>query len=127
MRYLILLAIILLSVSTCLAQVQVNEETEFAFAKKAFSDGFYSLAQENLEDFLNKYPGTNHIYEAHLLLGRCFYYQNNLKQSSYEFDMVLNSPATLNLQDGALYWVGDIYYRSGDFKKALESYQKVIE
>ncbi len=105
---------------------QGNEEAEFMFAKKAFSDGFYALAQENFEDFLDKYPGNRHLYEVHFLLGRCFYYQNNLKMSSYEFDMALNAPAGA-FQDAALYWMGDIYYRSGDFKKALEFYQKVID
>jgi len=124
-RYITAIMVILLSLSTCFAQV--NEEAEFVFAKKAFTDGFYSLAQENLEDFLNKYAGTNHIYEAHLLLGRCFYYQNNFKKSSHEFNIALNLLAAPDLQDGALYWIGEIYYRSGDFKKALESYQRIIE
>ncbi|MDP3790802.1 MAG: tetratricopeptide repeat protein [Candidatus Omnitrophota bacterium] len=115
----------LLVSSFCFAQG--GEEAEFIFAKKAFSDGFYALAQENIEDFLDKYPETPRVYEVRLLLGRCFYYQNNFRRASYEFNIVLDSPSAIALQDGALYWIGDIYYRGGDYKKALEYYQKILD
>jgi TolA-binding protein len=120
-----LIAFFLLSSALCFAQS--GEDADFLSAKKAFSDGFYALAQENLESFLDNYPGTNNLYEAHILLGRCFYYQNNLKKASYEFDIVLNAPPTAAPQDSALYWMGDIHYSGGDFKNALENYQKVID
>ena len=123
MAYVILL-FCLLAIS-CFAQS--GEEAEFIFAKKAFSDGFYALAQENLESFLDSYPDTGHLYEARILLGRCFYYQNNFKKASYEFDIVLNAPPTAAPQDSAIYWTGDIHYSGGDFKNALEYYQKVLD
>ena len=110
-----------------LSFAQVSEEAEFAFAKKAFSDGFYSLAQENLEDFLRSWPATGHIYEAHLLLGRSLYYQNDLKRSSYEFDIVLSAPNASGFEDSALYWMGDIYFSTENYEKALESYQKIMD
>jgi hypothetical protein len=71
-------------------QKEKGEEAEFLSAKKAFSDGFYSLAEESLKNFLLAYPATEHIYEAHLLLGRSLYYQNDLKGSFNEFDIVLS-------------------------------------
>ncbi|MDP2929746.1 MAG: tetratricopeptide repeat protein [Candidatus Omnitrophota bacterium] len=122
--------------SICFAQVSEapptfqkapDEEAEFIFAKKAFSDGFYSLAQDNLEDFLKKYPATDYLYEAHLLLGRALYYQNNFKRSHYEFDIVLSAPNASGFEDSALYWSGDMYFKGRDFKKALEAYQKVLD
>ena len=67
------------------------------------------------------------MYEARTLLGRCFYYQNNLKKASYEFEAVLDAHPGAPGQDSALYWTGDIYYRSGDFKNALEYYQKAMD
>lgn len=120
-----LIVLFLLFSTLCFAQP--GEEADFMFAKKAFSDGFYSLAQESLEGFLNNYPDTGHLYEARILLGRCFYYQNNLKKASYEFDIVLNAPPAAVPQDSALYWMGDIRYSGGDFKNALEYYQKMID
>lgn len=114
-----------LGASLCFAQM--NEEADFMAAKKAFTDGFYALAEENIETFLDTYPDTPHLYEAHLLLGRCFYYQNNSKKASYEFSIILNAAPTVAPHDSAFYWLGDILYRGGDFKGALEYYQKVID
>ena len=114
-----------LGASLCFAQM--NEEADFMAAKKAFTDGFYALAEENIETFLDTYPDTPYLYEAHLLLGRCFYYQNNSKKASYEFSIILNAAPTVAPHDSAFYWLGDILYRGGDFKGALEYYQKVID
>jgi TolA-binding protein len=111
--------------SLCFAQGR--EEAEFSFAKKAFSDGFYSLAQENLESFLRDYPATEHLYEAHLLLGRSLYYQNDLKRSYYEFDIVMSAPNVSGFEDSAVYWTGDIYFKGQDYEKALGAYQKILD
>lgn len=136
MRFIfIVIALFLLVSSLCFAQGSEvspflhkgrDEEAEFAFAKKVFSDGFYSLAQENLEGFLHSYPATEHLYEAHLLLGRSLYYQNDLKRSYYEFDIVLSAPNASGFEDSALYWMGDIHFKGQDYEKALESYQKIL-
>lgn len=104
-----------------------DEEAEFMFAKKSFSDGFYSLAQDSLEGFLKNYPATGHLYEAHLLLGRSLYYQNDLERAYYEFGVVLDAPNTSGFEDGALYWMGNIYFRERNYEKALESYQKILD
>ncbi len=121
----LMMVFILLLSSICFAQG--SEETEFIFAKKAFNDGFYSLAQESLEDFLDIYPATEHLYEAHILLGRSLYYQNDLKGAHYEFNVVLNAPNSSQFEDAALYWAGEIYFNGKDYEKALESYQKILD
>ncbi len=135
MKVIFIVIVLLLVSSLCFAQVGEappflqngrDEEAQFAFAKKAFSDGFYSLAQENLEDFLHSYPATEHLYEAHLLLGRSLYYQNDLKRAYYEFDIVLSAPNASGFEDSAIYWMGDIYFKGQDYEKALESYQKIL-
>lgn len=123
---LVFVSISLLFSSYCFGQVN-SEEADFMSIKKTFSDGFYSLAEENIEEFFNKYPDTYHIYEARLLLGRCFYYQNNLKKALYEFDIILNTSSASMFHDAALYWLGDVYYRTNDFKNSFEYYQKVID
>ncbi|MCX5666030.1 MAG: tetratricopeptide repeat protein [Candidatus Omnitrophica bacterium] len=125
MKFKLTIIIALLAASVSFAQG--TEEAEFTFAKKAFSDGFYSLAQENLEDFLHTYPATTHLYEAHLLLGRSLYYQNDLKRSYNEFDIVLSAPNASGFEDSAVYWMGDIYFKGQDYEKALGSYQKILD
>ncbi len=123
----IVTAVFFLFLFSSLCFAQSGEEAEFTFAKKAFSDGFYALAQENLEDFLHAYPATTHLYEAHLLMARSLYYQNELKRSYNEFDIVLNAPNASGFEDSAIYWMGDIYFKGQDYEKALGSYQKILD
>jgi len=103
------------------------EEADFVFAKKAFNDGFYDLAEERLAAFLRAYPETPRLYEAHFLRGVSFYSRNNFSKALYEFEIILSSPAAGNFTDGAIYWIGEIYLKTGDYKKALQSYQKVLD
>jgi TolA-binding protein len=122
----VLIAItLLINFACCLAQA--SEEADLAAAKKAFTDGFYSLAQDSLEYYLDNHPDSPRLYEAHALLGRALYYENDFRRASYEFDIVLNAPAHAAAKDAALYWSGDIRFRAGDYKAALEYYQKLLD
>src|SRR3989338_5209057 len=107
--------------------VENLEESDLLFAKKALSDGFYGLAEERFENFLESYPRTSRLYEAHLLLGQCLYYQNNPRKALLEMEFVLDNPGEARFQDAALYWIGEVYFKTGDFAKAFEFYQKVID
>jgi TolA-binding protein len=103
------------------------EEADFLVIKKTFNSGLYSAAQEKIETFLRDYPRTTRIYDVHLLLARSLYHQNNLTRAMYEFDIILDAPGGNKFEDEALYWTGEIYLKNGDFKKALELYQKIID
>ena len=103
------------------------EETDLAFAKTSLKSGLYDAAAEKLESILRNYPNTPRIYEVHSLLGRCYYYQNRFTRALYEFEVVLNAPAGSDSQDEALYWSGEVYLKNGDYKKALELYQRIID
>ena len=65
MKIKIVLITCILCSSLCFAQG--SEESDFILAKRAFTDGFFGLAQEDLESFALKYPDSAHFYEAHLL------------------------------------------------------------
>ncbi len=123
----LIVAIALILLSHAAFAVETREEADFTFAKKALNDGFYDLAGQRLEAFLRNYPRSSHPYEAHALLGRCYYQQNNYPRALYEFEVVLNASEGSEFQDEALYWTGEIYLRNGDFKKALEFYQRIID
>ncbi len=103
------------------------EEADFAVVKNAFNDGLYDLAQEKAEAFLSAYPHTPYLYDAHLLLGRSLYYQNDPHRALYELGLVLDAPGGSRFEDEALYWTGEISFNNDDFKRALEFYQKVID
>lgn len=125
-KCIIFLAVLIFAGSSASA-AQSTEETDFLLAKKAFNDGFYGIAAERAGDFLRNYSNTPFLYEAHNLLGRACYNQNNYSQAILEFGVVLDAPAAGEFQDEALYWSAEIYLKEGDFKKALEFFQRTAE
>lgn len=122
-----ILSFIFLSFGTAAFAIGNVEDADFASAEKAFRSGVYDMAQTRLESFLKVYPHTAYLYQAHSLLGQCYYHQNIQARALYEFDLVLNAPGGNNFQDEALYWSGEVYFGAGDFNKSIELYQRLID
>ena len=99
-----------------------QEEGDLSFAKKALNDGFYDLAVEKLQFFLNRYPNSPHKDEVYLVLGKCFYKQGELKKALYEFQLITNKPQTSDFTDEALYWIGEVYFKSRDFATFITAF-----
>lgn len=122
--------IIMIAITLCPVAGQCagsTEEADLFIIKKAYNDGLYDLSLEKLENFLKSRPHTPYVYEVHLMMGRCFYYQNQPSKALYEFSVILGSPEASQFEDEALYWTGEIYFNSGDFKRAMEIYQEMID
>ena len=118
--------LVLILCGTAAGAQDSQPESDYVFAKKAFKDGFYDLAEERLEIFLKNYPQNPHLYEARSLLGRSYYYRNNMAGAAYEFEGILGSPQASQFHDEAIYWMGEIFLKTGDYKKAIEMYEKII-
>ncbi len=125
LRFLTILAISIFPSSPVFAAGPA-EEADFVYIKKVFNDGFYNLSQAKLESFIKNYPQTQHLYQAHTILGRGYYEQNNSSRALYEFQEILGSPAAAEFHDEALYWSGEIYTNNGDLNSALECYERII-
>ena len=123
----IALAVIMAVTVASPSGLRAGEEPDLAPARQAFRDGLYDIAQSRLESFIASNRDARPLNEAHALLGRCLYRQNNLARSLDEFRIVLDSPPGSAFRDDALYWSGEIYARGLDYRKALESYQSVID
>ncbi len=103
-----------------------NEEVDLAVLKKAFGDGMYNLTESRIERFLERYPYTSHMDELRMLLGECFFYQRRFSRAIYELGAVAEEPNSA-LQDDAVYWMGEVYYATRDYKQALACYERIIE
>jgi TolA-binding protein len=119
--------LVLFFVASSAFAAENTEDAGFMVARKAFNDGFYDLAKDKVEAFLDLYPHTPYLYDAHLLLGRCFYNLNNPAKAVNEFNIILETPGGSTLEDEALYWMGEISFNEGDYNKALEYYQDIIK
>ncbi len=106
--------------------VITNEEDEFIFAKKAFEDKFYEVAKGQLESFVKKYPRSDRIVQAQLMLGQCNYHLDKLLPAISELEKVLNRPRQINVTDVAFYWLGEIYLKGKDFSAARDYFGRVV-
>ena len=133
MRYiyklLYILIIVVIAISSppdCRTYAQ-QEEGDILFAKKAFNDGFYALAERKLRSFLEKHPDSSRKAQVHILLGKCFYNQGELKKALYEFQLVSERLDMDERIDEALYWTAEVYFKSQDFQNAIDYYHKLID
>ncbi|MFA5155973.1 MAG: tetratricopeptide repeat protein [Candidatus Omnitrophota bacterium] len=104
-----------------------KEEEALFVAKKAFEDGFYEVSLGLLERFLKNYPDSVKLAEVDLLTGQCFFRQNKFLDALNKFEGLLNKPAAKGIQDAVNYWIAEVHFKGGNFSKAREYYQKVID
>lgn len=108
-----------------MAETQASPEEELFFvAQKAFDDGFYDVAIRYIEQFLQKFPATEHYAQARLLCGQCYFFKN---QYLTALDIFQELYENKQLPDATLYWLGETYFKGSDYHKAQEFYKKVIK
>lgn len=103
-----------------------KEQEAFFVAKRAFDDGFYDTSLKLLENFSRSYPVSEKAAEAKLLKGRCYFLENKYLDALGVFTGIAADQKSLALRDDAFYWIAEVYFRSNDFNKAVEYYEKII-
>jgi len=125
---------------------------DFRYAKGLFDDGLYDLAEVELTGFLEQYPNSIYSPEASVLLLKSLNFQENFKrtiQRSNEFMrkypqrkediQLLWGIAELGMEnygnaikifnrlsdvDKRRLWIGEVFFKQGNFKEALKYYLK---
>ena len=108
------------------AQATDKEDDLFFVAQKAFEDGFYDVALRYLDRFLKDFPQTNKRAQVELLIGQCYFFDNQYLKAFDQFEGLLKSPEAEEIKDAVLFWLGEVYLKSKDYKQAENSYQSLI-
>ncbi|MFP4473560.1 MAG: tetratricopeptide repeat protein [Candidatus Omnitrophota bacterium] len=95
----------------------------FFVAQKAFDDGFYDVAIRYLNQYAEQFPASEKYAQARLLLGQCYFFKNQYLKAFELFQQVLESG---RIQDAALFWMGETYFKGADFVQAAEYYQRIM-
>ncbi len=106
------------------AFAQINEAELFFVAQKAFEDGFYDIAVRYIEQFTQQYPQSAKQIQAKLLLGQCYFFQNQYLKAYEIFQSLVNAA---EFQDATLFWLGETYLKGADYKQAEKHYQDLIK
>jgi TolA-binding protein len=125
-RYLCAATVVFVCAGPLAAQEPSKEEEALFVAKKAFSDGFYDVAQGLLERLIKAYPSSTHVSEAQLLIGQCLYYQNKYLDSLGKFEALAQDPGARGIQDAVAYWTAEVHFKGNNFSRAADYYRKVI-
>jgi tetratricopeptide (TPR) repeat protein len=101
-----------------------NEKEIFIVAQRAFEDGFYDVSLRYINQLFSEFPGTDKQVEARLLEGQCYFFK---KQYLKAFSIFRETASRDAYKDASLFWLGETYLKTSDYKQAQEQYQKVIE
>lgn len=100
-----------------------QEDELFLVAEKAFDDGFYDVAIRYIEQFLTKYPQTQKRIQAQILLGQCYFFKSQYLKAFDIFQGLVQYP---EFKDATLFWLGETYFKGGDYKQAAKHYEQMI-
>ncbi len=104
-------------------QADQLEDELFLVAQKAFEDGFYDVAMRYIEQFQQKYPTSQKTVQTKLLLGQCYFFKNQYLKA---FEIFQSLSQYTEFRDATLFWLGETYFKGGDFKQAEKNYLQLI-
>src|SRR6185503_5499829 len=77
-----------------------------------------------IDQLLTDFSQTNKRVQAQLLLGQCYFFQNQYLKAYEIFNGLLNFT---EYKDATLFWLGETHLKGTDYKKAEEFYLQLIK
>jgi len=102
-----------------------GESDDFSYALKLFNEGFFDIAAQQFNLFVDKYPASDRVPEARFYLGLSLYNSKDYENARVEFqDMAVRFP---DHDRAAEAWVkvGDSYLKMQKPAEAARSYETV--
>jgi TolA-binding protein len=103
-----------------------EEASLYAIGVQAYRDGLLDLARDQLQTYLAMYPQSQHVAEAHYLLGDYFSRKGDYPQASYHLREALQRQLPEALRDDAQYLLGRSYSETGQHAEAIQAFQPLI-
>ena len=103
-----------------------NDRAHYDTAFATLRDGKYEQAIVELQEFLKKYPGSEHAANAQYWLGEAFYVQHRYDVALVEFERVIaRYPNSPKFSD-ALLKLGLTQYELGGWEKSSQALNEVV-
>ena len=103
------------------------ETTAFAQASEYVTAKKYSLAQESLQQYLQKYPDSANAPTAHYWLGELYLVNGDNPAAIREFDIITKKFPESKKCASALLKLGFVYFDQGELVKSRAVLQEVIK
>ncbi len=115
------------SFSQEIVEIDKNEAEEFDFANGLFSRGMYSMAVEEYQKFIDKYPISKYRESAHYRIGESFFLAKDNMEALARFKKFKEQYPEGVLTLKAALREGQIFYRKGELERAKEQFQALTE
>ena len=103
-----------------------DDRANYDAAFATLRDGKYEQAIAELQDFLKKYPGSEHAANAQYWLGEAFYVQHRYDTALIEFERVVTRYPTSPKFSDALLKFGLTQYELGAWDKSSQALNQVL-
>ena len=123
-KYLLIWTLLLGLVVPAFSQ-QYNESNDFSYALKLYNEGFYDPAAQQFSKFINRYPGSERIADAHFYYGESLLKLQEYEDARIEFqDLAVSFPDHHRAPQGWMK-VGESYELLGKGEEAAKAYETV--
>ncbi len=103
---------------------QNQQEELYSTALRAFDDGFYDVAINYLEQFLENFPQNPKISRAKFLLAQCYFFKNHFSDALNTLNSLIG---TYDDKELLLFWLGEVYLKIPNYEQAQKQYRKLID
>ena len=89
-----------------------------------------NLVKEGVTYFqklVQNYPRSRFIPQAHLQLGEHFFETDSLYYAKTNYEKIINNYTNAPMYNYALYKLGWVYFNLREFRKTIDTFQKVVE
>lgn len=116
-----------LPVSVLPAQITIDSDDQFQFAKETMEKGEYLRAVAEFERFIHLFPEDEKVPEARYLIGFCYLQAKDYDSARGVLGEVYQSYADSPIGGKALILIGESYYRQGNLEGADRHFSMVVE
>lgn len=118
---------LLLPASALSAQITIDSEGQFQFARQTMERGEYLRAVAEFERFIHFFPEDEKVPQARYLIGFCYLKAKKYESARKALEKAYKSHSSGPIGGKALFLMGESYYRQGLLKEAQQYFKKVIE
>jgi tetratricopeptide (TPR) repeat protein len=111
-------------------KIESRELKQFSYSSYYLKMKDYNLALEVCDAFLREFPNSKYQAQISLNKADCLYNMGRVRDALYFYQKVLtdfNLPELKNILDKAHYGLAWCYLKLGEFKKAIEEFQKTLK
>ena len=106
---------------------RTSEAKQFEYGEKLYSQGLFSLAEIQFEDFIQSYPSSPKVPDAQYFMGESQFMQEKYDEGVRTYSRLLISTPASNRAPESQFRIAQCFERTGRIAEAIVSYARVYD